>query len=586
MKFLDVQKHTGELDENIKALQSYEDVLEATEARITLVVNREDVFKGEGAHGIMNYHQHMILPAIRSLRVGIDSFKDTLEKVKALISDYEPEANGSVAEEFWKTSLPNSYNNYEESIEQSEKNVNKILDSISDILCINKLQTEDVKTNVQNARDHADTVLEGLFELDQAGVELMAAVRTKMEELEATVNQVINWTLTGGVQMTGVSIMEVGGYFANSATLHKGASAVDTSKVSTGAVEPGLVDNPSLAQHAANFFNQVSTLDNVYTVADAAMKATNYVYQAGMRLDKRFGSPVSNGILNASMRGQYYLQTGVLKSKNAIMTKMNPYLNNIMADPRVVYGNYRVNQMMNGMRSFGNASMTTLSNVNQFYQGKKASVRAGINGKATALINTSAGQSVMTTLNNVASNKYVAVAGKGLKTVGKAMGPLGMGISIADNMAEFWREENSGKTGWEKAGRAAGGMALDFGPAVIGLTAGAMFGPAGALIGGTAGLAISAGIAAWNLFTEGSLTNKARDLGETAMRKVGETFDTAVDTVVDAGKKVLDTGKAVVDTVGNAIETGKKAVETVGKAADAVTGLFSGIGDFMAGNAR
>ncbi|TPE68209.1 T7SS effector LXG polymorphic toxin [Halalkalibacterium halodurans] len=232
MKFLDVNQHLSELDEHIKVLKSYGDVFEEVEARITRVINMDGAFKGEGAKGVIYNHAHMQLPTIRSIRAFLISFSDTLEKMKANITEYEPASNGSVSEDFWKNQLPKAYDRYEETLEEREAAINQATAEVSHILHLGKLQTGDVYNSVDSARKHADTVLEGLYDLDQAGVELMAQVRTKMEELKATIRQVLDWTMTGGVRMTGVSIMEVGGYFANNATLHEKAPEVSV-KLST-----------------------------------------------------------------------------------------------------------------------------------------------------------------------------------------------------------------------------------------------------------------------------------------------------------------------------------------------------------------
>ncbi|MED3648491.1 T7SS effector LXG polymorphic toxin [Halalkalibacterium halodurans] len=243
MKFLDVNKHLSELDEHIKVLKSYGDVFEAVEARITRVINMDGAFKGEGAKGVIYNHAHMQLPTIRSIRAFLISFSDTLEKMKANITEYEPASNGSVSENFWKNQLPKAYDRYEETLEEREATINQATAQVSHILHLGKLQTGDLYNSVDSARKHADTVLEGLYDLDQAGVELMAQVRTKMEELKATIRQVLDWNMTGGVTMKGVSIMEIGGYFANNATLHEKAPEVSM-KLST--------PNP-LVQYANNF---------------------------------------------------------------------------------------------------------------------------------------------------------------------------------------------------------------------------------------------------------------------------------------------------------------------------------------------
>ncbi|MED4126519.1 hypothetical protein P4641_21545, partial [Halalkalibacterium halodurans] len=54
--------------------------------------------------------------------------------------------------------------------------------------------------------------------------------------------------------------MEVGGYFANNATLHEKAPEVDTSKMSAGMHDPTLANNPSLVKNSL-FMQQQSIMD-------------------------------------------------------------------------------------------------------------------------------------------------------------------------------------------------------------------------------------------------------------------------------------------------------------------------------------
>ncbi|MED4194650.1 hypothetical protein P4627_08690, partial [Halalkalibacterium halodurans] len=449
--------------------------------------------------------------------------------------------------------------------------------------------------------------------------------------LKATIRQVLDWTIAGGVTMKGVSIMEVGGYFANNATLHEKAPEVDTSNVSVGVYDPALADNPSLVQWTADLFDKASTMNNVYTVADAGMQAGNYAFQAAMRLDAKYGNPVSNGVLNMSIQSHYFLQMGMVRGQemihsgmikgqqamnnrlasvanSPIAAKMNAFSAHMMTDPRLVYSNYYLNQArgygsqamngvrhygaqaLDGMKQLGNQGMTMLSNTNQWFQGKLSDVRTGLTGISSSLADTRAVQGIKDAASTVTENKYIKNAGKSLKYIGKSMGVLGTGISILDNTAEFYREENKNKTTLEKTGRVAGGLAVDFGAVAVGAAVGSAFPVVGTVAGAVIGGVVAAGI---NLFTDGELTKKGRDLGEAAARKVGETVDTAkkkVGETVDTAKKKVDN---FVSGVGNAIESGKQAVEKAGEAiatgkkvADAIGGLFSNPGDFRVGFGR
>ncbi|WZY00717.1 T7SS effector LXG polymorphic toxin [Bacillus sp. FSL W7-1360] len=309
----DVNKHLSEMDEHLKSIKSYDAVFEAAEARITLVVNTEGAFKGEGSHGVMNSHNHMHLPTIRSFRAVFATLIGKIEKMKERVLEFEPESNGSVSEEFWKTQLPNSYDNYEEALAESEKNINSAAAEVSHIINLGKLQTEDVYNNVDSARKHTEKVLEGLYELDQACVELMAEVRTELSELKATLKQVLNWIMTGGVRMTGVSIMEVGGYFANNATLHEKAPEVDTSKVNTGAEAAKLMENPAFMHGITNWSTdsllnlEASTdpvlrqyMSTLYTLV-AAGAHPDTVAAAAKILDDSVGRPVSQGVIQQAV---------------------------------------------------------------------------------------------------------------------------------------------------------------------------------------------------------------------------------------------------------------------------------------------
>ncbi|WZY00720.1 hypothetical protein NSQ26_01380 [Bacillus sp. FSL W7-1360] len=123
----------------------------------------------------------------------------------------------------------------------------------------------------------------------------------------------LNWIMTGGVRMTGVSIMEVGGYFANNATLHEKAPEVDTSKVNIGAEAAKLMENPAFMQGITNWstdplLNRQASSDPIlrqymstlYTLV-AAGAHPDTVAAAAKILDDYVGRPVLQGIIQQAV---------------------------------------------------------------------------------------------------------------------------------------------------------------------------------------------------------------------------------------------------------------------------------------------
>ncbi|TPE68220.1 ribonuclease YeeF family protein [Halalkalibacterium halodurans] len=566
MKFLDVNQHLSELDEHIKVLKSYGDVFEEVEARITRVINMDGAFKGEGAQGVINNHAHVQLPTIRSIRAFLISYAETLEKMKANITEYEPASNGSVSEDFWKNQLPKGYDRYEEKLEEREATINQATAEVSHILHLGKLQTGDVYNSIDSARKHADTVLEGLYDLDQAGVELMAQVRTKMEELKATIRQVLDWTMTGGVTMKGVSIMEVGGYFANNATLHEKAPEVDTSKVSVGVYDPALADNPSLVQGVVNFLGtDAKTIQNWGLVGVDVTRgaATAIMFTTGMLKFVDNGNGTVKLVADKTWKSQ----------KGKYESKLASKIHELMKHPKGKYFGQRFGNIPSnlprdiaGLRNLPNVGVGGLLN--------RATGPMVIYRNGQRFVNyyqRGAGRSNFgNLLKNVKHNFVPTIKSIDVKNTLKNMKPGGGGwqknlaragnvLAVGLNFMEAFSDEHKDKSTAQRTGRALAGTALDIGAAYAGATAGAAIGTmifpgVGTVVGGFVGAAVG-GIAA-NTF----LGEPVRQVGE----KIGAAAEKGWNATVDAGKAAWnaasDFGNDVKEGAKNLLSGGAKAL--------------------------
>lgn len=121
---------------------------------------------------------------------------------------------------------------------------------------------------------------------------------------------------------------------------------------------------------------------------------------------------------------------------------------------------------------------------------------------------------------------------------------LGTALSLGFNSTEYYKEENSNKSLFEKSGRFAAGIGVDIGVAGL-TTAGAMIGTAvfpgvGTVIGGAVGATV--GIVGSIL-----VEDKIKDVGEKAGRWIEDTgkdiYSFGVDTVNNVGDAITGAGE-------------------------------------------
>lgn len=559
MKILDVSQAIAKLDKDIDQLQRRLDYLDLMDIGIERVLNMDGAFTGEGGEAIILNHAELQLPTIRAFRAHITTTIEKIEKMKAYILEFEPSENGVVTEDFWDTQMTRGLDKVEESTEQSKQKVDEYAASVSHIMNLGKLDISQVLNCIDSSRKFASEVVDGLYMLDNDGVDLMAEVQASRTELDAIVQKAVEWTNAGGPLLQGVNIQDVRSHFKEM-TLHKEAPDVDMDRLDRG-------DDRSLVQGVVNFLGtDVKTIQNwgLVGVDIARGAATTIMFTSGMLKFVDNG----NGTVKLVADKKWTKQKGKYDSKLA--SKMHE----LMKHPKGKYIVQRYGYMPSnlpkeiaGLRNLTRVGVVGLLNrasgpmviykngqrfVNYFRRGD------GLIGNSINLLK-NLGNNFLPTIKSIDVKKSI----KNIKPGGggwqKNLARAGNVLAVGLNFMEAFSDAHKDKSTAQRTGRALAGTALDIGAAYAGATGGAAIGTmifpgVGTVVGGFVGAAIG-GIAA-NTF----LGEPVRQVGE----KIGAAAEKGWNAAVDAGKAALnaasDFGNKVKEGAKNILSGGVKAL--------------------------
>ncbi len=266
IKILDVNQAIAKLDKDIDQLQRCLDFLDLMDVGIERVLNMDGAFTGEGGEAIILNHAELQLPTIRAFRAHITTTIEKIKKMKAYILEFEPSESGVVTEDFWDTQMTRGLDKVEELTEQSKQKVDEYTTSVSHIMNLGKLDISQVLNRIDSSRKFASEVVDGLYMLDNDGVDLMAVVKASRAELDAIVQKAVEWTNAGGPLLQGVNIQDVRSHFEEM-TLHKEAP-----------------DNPTLVKNSL-FMQQQSIMYMFATSLPLTFQST-YLQQTKGSLSK------------------------------------------------------------------------------------------------------------------------------------------------------------------------------------------------------------------------------------------------------------------------------------------------------------
>ncbi|WP_339262606.1 T7SS effector LXG polymorphic toxin [Solibacillus sp. FSL W7-1472] len=198
MKVLDVNEFQQGLERTVNQLTRLESEMKQIESAVQGLTQLEESLKGQGGEALRAYYESCHLPFITFFNTFKTSFTSVLQEMKTALSSLEPDSSGFIRQAALEGEIEQGLNRAKQVTEELTDEANNIMDQVSDIVSLPKLDDSEVHLGVHDAKRHRDETVEKLIEFDVSQTDALTTIQTDLMHMKTWITN-IETMMTEGV---------------------------------------------------------------------------------------------------------------------------------------------------------------------------------------------------------------------------------------------------------------------------------------------------------------------------------------------------------------------------------------------------
>ena len=190
MKVLDVDLLHDGLTRNINKMNQLEKEMTAIQQAVEKITAMEDALKGEGGQAIRNFYTSCHLPFLQYFLMFKEEFNTVLQQAQQALVSLEPVDAGHIVEEFLETRVEKGLTESAMITATLTDEANAIMDEVSDIVSLPKLNDTLVQESVMDARAKRDDTVEALHTFDSTQTNQFVPIESSIQSMKEWVQQI------------------------------------------------------------------------------------------------------------------------------------------------------------------------------------------------------------------------------------------------------------------------------------------------------------------------------------------------------------------------------------------------------------
>ena len=168
------------------------------ESAVQGLTQLEESLKGQGGEALRAYYESCHLPFLTFFNTFKYSFTSVLQEMKTALSSLEPDSSGFIRQAALEGEIEQGLNRAKQVTEELTDETNNIMDQVSDIVSLPKLDDSEVQLGIHDAKRHRDQTLEKLIEFDVSQTSALTTIQTDLMLMKMWITN-IESMLTEGV---------------------------------------------------------------------------------------------------------------------------------------------------------------------------------------------------------------------------------------------------------------------------------------------------------------------------------------------------------------------------------------------------
>ncbi|MGD6817085.1 T7SS effector LXG polymorphic toxin [Metabacillus sp. 113a] len=207
-KLLDADAFHSGIKETKEKLTSQEEQIKDLESAAKGIVNLGEAFKGESGKGIKLFYEDHHLPLMSSYSTFLESYKETLGKVKSALEALEPAESGFIRKSFLELQLNQDLTVVKDTTSDMTDETNATIDGISDIVGLPKLDDSTFADKVEKARQEKNSTIELLEEFDRDQTTALTSLEKQLQDVNKRVNAMQDMFRSAGIDIMGTTAVQ------------------------------------------------------------------------------------------------------------------------------------------------------------------------------------------------------------------------------------------------------------------------------------------------------------------------------------------------------------------------------------------
>ncbi|MDF2065910.1 LXG domain-containing protein [Bacillus sp. Cr_A10] len=184
MKVLDVNPFHEGLKRNITLLTRLDTEMNSIKSSIEGLVALENSLKGEGGNAIRAFYNDCHIPFLQFFTTFKSNFDSTLTQMKSALDALEPDQNGFIRQSFLEGEVEEGLTEISQVTSNLTDESNAIMDQVADIVALPHLNDSGVQDGVKNARKKRDDTVTDLNEFDSTQTNALSQVEADLLMME------------------------------------------------------------------------------------------------------------------------------------------------------------------------------------------------------------------------------------------------------------------------------------------------------------------------------------------------------------------------------------------------------------------
>ncbi|WP_413365174.1 T7SS effector LXG polymorphic toxin [Lysinibacillus sp. 3P01SB] len=190
MKVLDVDLLHDGLIRNINRMNRLEKEITAIQKAVSELTAMEEALKGEGGQAIRDFYTSCHLPFLQYFLSFKEEFNTVLQQAQQALVSLEPVDAGHIVEEFLETKVEEGLTESATITATLTDEANAIMDEVSDIVGLPKLDDTLVQESVADAKTKRDDTVEALHTFDSTQTTQLVPIESSIQSMKEWVQNI------------------------------------------------------------------------------------------------------------------------------------------------------------------------------------------------------------------------------------------------------------------------------------------------------------------------------------------------------------------------------------------------------------